>query len=251
MSIPAADAVIVKVAELISQGVPYLEAAARAGLTTVERGITYTVSEGVFGTNVKRVLANKAIDGVARQSLITAVRTLGGKALVSSGVAAGSGGAAGATLLGLSLPAWGLVAAGASVLLVGGYIWSQSGDKPVKAGPAMSGPHPDRPGPVISFNADSYAVFLLTNVSNGSIWVGQESALKEAHTYDFAGGGQKQGDGSTQRVTYEKKSGDFPTYDQAMDAYRKARTSPPRHMPLTGGRKAQIYGGDYWVDLVE
>jgi hypothetical protein len=111
--------------------------------------------------------------------------------------------------------------------------------------PATSGPGPD-PTPT----ADGYTVFILTNVSGGSIWIGRESELKKTHTYDFSGGGLKDGDGSKQLIKYVKKSQEFKTFNDAKQFYLKSLQSQPRSIPLTGGSKAKIFGGDYWVDTV-
>ncbi|MCX7008969.1 MAG: hypothetical protein NTY53_17270, partial [Kiritimatiellaeota bacterium] len=129
----------------------------------------------------------------------------------------------------------------------GGGIGSTSGN----SGGNSTGDGAPSPPPSSGGGGGSYAVFLLNNVSGGSIWVGSESDLKNSHTYDFHGGGLKNGDGSSQLLKYEKKSGDFATREEAMAAYKGALTSPPKTMPLTGGgQKAQIYGGNYWVDSV-
>jgi hypothetical protein len=98
-------------------------------------------------------------------------------------------------------------------------------------------------------STSGYALFILTNVSNGSIWVGRESELKTMHTYDFAGGGLKSGDGSRQMARFVKKSPSFQTQDEAKKFFLRSLQSKPRAIPLTGGSKAKIFGGDYWVDL--
>ena len=96
--------------------------------------------------------------------------------------------------------------------------------------------------------SQKYAVFLLTNVSGGSIWVGQEADIKDRKICSYPGGGLCKGDGTDAKVEYQKKSADFATYDEAVKAYCGALQSPPKSMPLTGGAKAKIYGSEYWVD---
>ncbi|MGA9098325.1 MAG: tetratricopeptide repeat protein [Methanotrichaceae archaeon] len=90
---------------------------------------------------------------------------------------------------------------------------------------------------------DKYAVFLLTNLEGGSVWVGSEQQLETSKVGDFPGGG-----GSDDKVQYVKESQDFSSYDDAVAAYCAAPKSNVRSLPLTGGTKANIYGGDYWID---
>ncbi len=97
--------------------------------------------------------------------------------------------------------------------------------------------------------SQGFAVFLLTNVANGSIWVGKESELRGKKTCNFRGGGLCADKGGADiPVQYQKKSQDFNTYDEAVGTYCKALQSPPREVPLTGGKKAVVYGAEYWVD---
>ncbi len=105
--------------------------------------------------------------------------------------------------------------------------------------------------PTKTITPEPYAVFLLTNVSGGSIWVGQESQLGHLHTCDFRGGGLCAEDGGADiAVTFEKKTPDYPTHAAAMDAYCRAlgMTWP---VQLTGGTKGRIFGADYWIDNVD
>lgn len=102
-------------------------------------------------------------------------------------------------------------------------------------------------------SVSSYAVFLLTNVGNGAIWVGSESDLKTAKACSFFHGGSCKNDGSDLSVQYVKKSQDFSSYDEAKAAYcaepRSNERSFSNFATLTGGTTADIYGGNYWIDL--
>jgi hypothetical protein len=93
-----------------------------------------------------------------------------------------------------------------------------------------------------------YAVFLLTNIAGGSIWVGSESELKTRTVCTFPGGGLCKNDGSDTMVQYVKETADEQSNADAVTAYCNAPKSNVRSMPLTGGTKANIFGGDYWID---
>jgi len=99
-----------------------------------------------------------------------------------------------------------------------------------------------------STTQDKYAVFLLTNIAGGSIWVGSEQEIQTKPVCSFPGGGLCKNDGTDALVQYVKESQDFSSYDDAQAAYCAAPKSNVRSMPLTGGNKAKIYGGDYWID---
>lgn len=127
--------------------------------------------------------------------------------------------------------------------------WGKPESEPIQFGPAIDKPRGERvsePGP--GTGSDPYAVFLITNLAGGSIWVGQESTLKSKPLCQFRGGGLCKNDGSDPLVQYEKKSAAFGSFGEAKQTYCRDLKSPPRPMPLTGGSKANIYGGDYWVD---
>lgn len=103
-------------------------------------------------------------------------------------------------------------------------------------------------GTTPSTTQDKYAVFLLTNIAGGSIWVGSEQEIQTKTVCSFPGGGLCKNDGTDALVQYVKKSQDFSSYDDAQAAYCAAPKSNVRSMALTGGTKANIYGGDYWID---
>ncbi len=106
------------------------------------------------------------------------------------------------------------------------------------------------PGTPQDSSGQGFAVFLLTNISNGTIWVGKESELRAKKTWNFRGGGlAPEKGGADIPVQYQKKSQDFNTYDEAVASYCRSLQSPPREIPMTGGgKKAVVYGAEYWVD---
>jgi WD40 repeat protein len=182
------------------------------------------------------------------EALLTAMRTVGSWFRWPFGGTALSGTAA--TIAG------GLTLATVAALTTYGLAklaGTLSADAAVRPGSQMSGTHWDTiPTPSKTYNADPYAVYVLDDASGGSIYIGQRSAIEKMHTYEFPGGGLQEGDGSKQLVTYEKKSPDFNTYDEAKTFYLKARETPAKIIPLmNGGKKARIFGRDYWVDMVE
>lgn len=131
-----------------------------------------------------------------------------------------------------------------------GYL---SSDPPVQPGAAMNQPHgkpvvPPNPGD----SSGKYAVFLLKNVSGGSIWIGREKDLKEFYTYQFPGGGLRQGNGRDAKVEYTQLSKSFDACGQAFADYQSElkKGGGARPIPLTQGSKAKVYGGDYWVDTI-
>ena len=103
-------------------------------------------------------------------------------------------------------------------------------------------------GTTPSTTQDRYAVFLLTNIAGGSIWVGSEQEIQTKPVCSFPGGGLCKNDGTDALVQFVKESQDFSSYDDAQAAYCAAPKSNVRSMALTGGTKANIYGGDYWID---
>ncbi len=109
-------------------------------------------------------------------------------------------------------------------------------------------PSPDpEPSPTPQ-NDNYYGVFVMTNVSGGSIFVGQVSELRAKYTYQFKGGGVPGPDGSGTKVSFELKSPQFANLQDARSFYCRSLQTSPRDIPLTGGKKAQIFGRDYWVD---
>lgn len=150
----------------------------------------------------------------------------------------------------------------ATVVVLGGLVYggaqiagSMSGDSPTaQYGDAVNRPRGEPPaGPTNSpAPEERYAVFLLTNVANGSIWVGQESSLKGSLTCNFKGGGlYANAGGADVPLQYSQvSSGDYFTYEAAHTDFCSAISSELRDYILAFGTKATIYGGDYWVDLV-
>jgi len=149
-----------------------------------------------------------------------------------------------------------LLAAGLATYAGATHLGSKSGDKPVEYGAGATAQRGQAPGALPpGAPLDPYAVFLLTNLSNGSIWVGQESQLKGRFTCQFPGGGVCSGKkyttgdpGADVPIQYSKKSSDFKTLSEATKAYCSALESPIKSIPLTGGAQAKIYGGSYWVN---
>jgi hypothetical protein len=139
------------------------------------------------------------------------------------------------------------VAIGATVILVGGVIYVATSDKPILPGPAMNKPKPEwKPVPSISYNPDDYFVFVLPQVSGGSIYIGQESRLKTMHPCDMPGGGLC---GQTDPpLTYERKSPGFKNYDDAEKAWcAELKGKEKKNFPTAGDQKANVYGGWYWI----
>jgi hypothetical protein len=95
--------------------------------------------------------------------------------------------------------------------------------------------------------AKAYAVFLLTNVSGGSIWVGQQSQLKGKRTCDFVLGGLCADNGGADiPVAYQKETPDYPTFAQAMKAYCRA-LGKTWYDYLADAKKGHVFGGDYYL----
>jgi hypothetical protein len=161
-------------------------------------------------------------------------------------------------LTGAAATAAGIVAtvAALGVIVAGGaqIAGSMSGDDPVQYGSAVNEPRGEPPaGPTIAPAAEErYAVFLLTNVAGGSIWVGTESSLKGSLTCNFEGGGLcANAGGADVPLQYSQvSSGDYFGYEGAHADFCSAITSEEREYILAFGVKATVYGGDYWIDLV-
>jgi hypothetical protein len=141
----------------------------------------------------------------------------------------------------------GSVLAGAAVIGLVGVIYVYSGDKAILPGPAMNKPKPEaKANPGVTHNPDNYFVFLLPQVSGGSIYVGQESQLKEMHPCDMPGGGPC-GD-NDEPLKYEAKSQGFKTYGEATDAWCADLKGKERHNhPVAGDSTVTVYGGEYWI----
>jgi hypothetical protein len=242
----AADEQVLQVARLIvNEGRSFIEATTQAGAQWSER---------TFGQNVNRLLTNpalrRALGSASRRMLGQAVRTVGGEALAAVSAEAL---AAATAFIGISTTA---LLTGAAILvglgLVGGYMWSR-GDKPIQPGPAMSRQHTDTSGLVgreVTYHQDPYFVFLLPRISGGSIYVGQESVLKNTPGCRMPGGGLCQGNDPP--VDYEKKAGPFKTHEAATEAWckefgRAAAAKQVAYWPVAHDSKAQVYGGSYWV----
>jgi hypothetical protein len=93
---------------------------------------------------------------------------------------------------------------------------------------------------------DQYFVFVLPQVSGGSIVVSQESALKNAPTCSFSGGGLCQGNDPP--VVYQKVSQGFATLDDATAQWCSDLAGAKiTNSPIAGDSHATVYGGDYWI----
>ena len=159
-------------------------------------------------------------------------------------------------LTGTAATVAGALAVGALVggLVIGGarLAGSMSGDSATaQYGDAANATRGARPDAVDPGKGDDepYAVFLMTNVSGGSIWVGQESSLKASLTCNFNGGGHCANNGGADiPVTYQKMSSDHFTFETAVTDYCASLDSEPVNWNLQFGTKAKVYGGDYWID---
>lgn len=211
-------------------------------------------------------------------SELTALETAAAETASLAGSAAGgaAGGAAGSVAtggsvlgffgrigaaIGLTGTAATVAGLAATVLTLGAIVYggsqiagTLSADSPTaQYGDAANQPRGEPPAAPTSSPAaeERYAVFLLTNVSGGSIWIAQESSLKTALACQFEGGGLCADQGGSDRpVAYTKLSSDYFAYDGAHADFCSAISSEPRNYDLAFGTKATVYGGDYWIDLV-
>jgi hypothetical protein len=103
---------------------------------------------------------------------------------------------------------------------------------------------PRTPKPVMSAKDRKYAVLLLTNVSGVSVVVRQLGQIKKTHTCRFQGAGLC---GRSPLVKFVTLSRLYGKRIDAITDYCRHRTSTPRHIPLTQGRKANVYDRDVWV----
>jgi hypothetical protein len=213
----------------------------KEGLTVAQaclkEGIKRAWSDRTFGINVKNLMNNPVTRSVlgqaGRETLRTAVRTIGGDALA----AAGSSLSFLAGLPGLILLAVILAGLGA------GWYWANHmGDKPVKPGVAMSGTHPGRgpnawaPAPIGQH--DKYYIYAV-NTSGWSLFVGRPSDVEGRPAGTLTDGGE----GDTP-VEYKKLVGTaFDNSDAAL-AYVKAHISPGHESRWTG-TWVKFEGGEY------
>ncbi len=151
----------------------------------------------------------------------------------------------GATVLVLGTAAW----------YLGGALGDKAGDEPTaQYGDAINhlGDNLPPAGPTDAAVEDEpYAVWLLTNVANGSVFVGQESAIKGTFTCNWGGGGLCASAGGADIPTeYTKLSQDYFGREGAQTDACASMTSEPVYIWIAGGSKADIYGGNYWVDWI-
>jgi hypothetical protein len=93
-----------------------------------------------------------------------------------------------------------------------------------------------------------YFVYVL-DISGGSVWVGQESALQSTPRCSFAGGGLCEGDGNNPPRVITKSQG-FQTLEEAKAAWcSELKGKAIEYWPVAGDSKAAVYGGKYWVGL--
>ena len=94
---------------------------------------------------------------------------------------------------------------------------------------------------------EGYGVYILKNVSGGSIWVGKGETLKKMAVGSFPGGGTcRSVEAGCPRVEPVRKKGPFATIAEANKAYCdnfKRKYSKP----LVPGYKAEMTFGDYWI----
>ena len=132
--------------------------------------------------------------------------------------------------------------AAAGVYVAANVAGSYFGDNPILAGPAMNKPLAtavDVPGANFS---DKYAIFILPN-SGGTVWIGDEDQLKTLRSCDTPNGGLCDDPNITYPpVSYERKSEDFATYDEALSLFCRSTVQKPGYW----GNKAEGFGGLYW-----
>ncbi len=265
-----------------------LEAAAAKMKVTVGQlmwSLKSATTELVNPTTGARATA-ETVAGWARQVYSTA-RTIEGMSALESAAAAaaettavatetagaGSAVASGGRVLGFfgrigSIGGWlsggAATAAGiaATVILLaplawyaGGVIGDMAGDGPTaQYGAAVDRPRGEPPAAPTanSKSEERYAVWLLENVASGSVWVGQESSITGSLTCNWEGGGLCASSGGADIPTayHQLSSADYFTYDAAHTDFCSAITGEPEYWPSAFGTKADIYGGNYWIDLV-
>lgn len=242
-----ADQQILEIAKLINKGVDYRQAMYRVWGQGVEVSLNVLRGDiaraagraGLFPENqaILRAAGRNAGSGMIKRAGLWALN-----ALRPAGLGTVAGVSAGTVAAG--------VVVGALVLGAAGIYWVNNGDQPVLAGPSINGagtPNPNlRGGDTKTYNGDKYGVYLLPGVSGGSIVVAQESELKKTPTCRFPGGGLCTGNDAP--VTYELKSSQFNTHEQATAQWCKdlagAKTT---YWPVARDSTAEVYGGKYWI----
>jgi hypothetical protein len=213
--------------------------------------------------------ASQALEGAGELASLEAAAaetaTLSGSAGSVAGSVATGGRALGffgriGSVIGLTGGAATLAGIAATVITLGGLVYGgsiiageMSADSPTaEYGSAVNDPRGEPPAaPTNTVAEEPYAVYVLTNVSGGTIWISQESSLKSSLACQFEGGGLCASQGGSDRpVTYTKLSQDYFTRDAAFTDFCSAITSEPRNYELAFGTKATVYGGDYWIDLL-
>lgn len=125
----------------------------------------------------------------------------------------------------------------------------QAGSRGDKAARTARGDIPERPDDVISTNSsEKYYVYVL-NISGGSVWIGQETTLKNTPSCRFAGGGLCEGAGNNPPPVITKSQ----AYDTEIDANtawcNELRGKKVEHWAVARDSKAEVYGGKYWLGL--
>ncbi|GAC1350229.1 MAG: hypothetical protein NVSMB27_30750 [Ktedonobacteraceae bacterium] len=195
-------------------------------------------TEAAAAADAAATAAAAAGQGVVRRVLTSAgraiLRRVFGKVVVEgSALALGTGVLATTVVL------------GTAVYLGANFLGAHSGDSSVQPGQRMkqpvstvvTGPAPN--------GTDKVAVFLLPNNSGGTIWIGNESALKKLRGCDTPNGGTCDDPNKTYpMVTYVKESADFDTSAQAVADLCKAGKLESGYW----GQKIAAYGGHYWYE---
>ena len=146
-------------------------------------------------------------------------------------------------------------------LAVGGYILAGqlggfAGDSYVKSGDLgnanyrkKTGTITKRPEAVAAGSGEGkYYVYVL-DISGGSVWVGQESTLKNTPSCKFAGGGLCEGAGNNPPKII-KQSKAYDTESEADAAWcEELQGKKKEDWVVAGDKKAEVYGGKYWLGL--
>lgn len=88
-------------------------------------------------------------------------------------------------------------------------------------------------------------VFVLTNVSGGSLWTGSTFTLQDRRACDFVGGGLC--DGTSPPVEYSMIDGPFRTQEGLVESFCAAVYKPLWYPPLVVSSRIGAYGAEYWV----
>lgn len=121
---------------------------------------------------------------------------------------------------------------------------SYSADDPIQAGAAMDRPVATSVGVPGANDAGKFAIFVLTQNSDGTIWIGDEQSLKSLRACDTPNGGLCDPDIEYPPVAYERKSQDFDTYEEALAEFCASTVQRPGYW----GNKAEGYGGTFWSE---